>query len=149
VHVEREIVLPTTPDEAWAVLVDWERQADWMLDADRVEVVSSAREGVGVRLAVRTRLFGVPAFTEPMEVTSWDPPRRLEIGHGSLVAGRGLWELVPADGGTSFRWSEDIRLRVPLLGELAARLYRPVMRTLMARAQRSLRRHVIAIGPMR
>ncbi|MGZ8604581.1 MAG: SRPBCC family protein [Actinomycetota bacterium] len=148
-HVDREIVLPTTSDEAWTVLVDWERQADWMLDADRVEVVSTTREGVGVRLAVKTRLFGVPAFTEPMEVTSWSPPRRLEIRHGSLVAGQGVWELVPVDGGTLFRWSEDIRLHVPLLGELAARLYRPVMRTLMARAQRSLRGHVIAIGPMR
>ncbi|MGZ5296391.1 MAG: SRPBCC family protein [Actinomycetota bacterium] len=148
-HVERAIVLPTTPEEAWEVLVDWERQADWMLDADRVEVVSTAREGVGVRLAVKTRLFGVPAFTEPMEVTAWDPPRRLEIQHGSLVAGKGVWELVPVNGGTLFRWSEDIRLRVPLMGELTALLYRPVMRTLMGRAQRSLRGHVIAIGPMR
>lgn len=148
-HVEREIVLPTTPEGAWAVLVDWERQADWMLDADRVEVVSAAREGVGVRLAVKTRLFGVPAFTEPMETTGWDPPRRLEIRHGSLVAGTGVWDLVPAEGGTRFRWSEDVRLSLPLVGELAARLYRPVMRTLMGRAQRSLRRYVIAIGPVR
>jgi carbon monoxide dehydrogenase subunit G len=149
VHVEREIVLPTTPEEAWAVLVDWERQADWMLDADRVAVVSATREGVGVRLAVKTRLFGVPAFTEPMEVTAWEPPRRLAIRHGSLVAGTGVWELIPAGGGTRFRWSEDIRLHVPLLGELAAHMYRPVMRALMGRAQGSLRRHVIAIGPVR
>ena len=83
----REIVLPTTPEEAWDVLVDWERQADWMLDADRVDVVSAHREGVGVRLAVKTRLFGVPAFTEPMEVTVWEPPRRLQIRHGSVVSG--------------------------------------------------------------
>jgi carbon monoxide dehydrogenase subunit G len=148
-HIEREIVLPTTPEGAWAVLVDWERQADWMLDADRVEVVSAAREGVGVRLVVKTRLFGVPAFTEPMETTGWDPPRRLEVRHGSLVAGTGVWDLVPAESGTLFRWSEDIRLRLPLVGELAARLYRPVMRTLMGRAQRSLLRYVIAIGPVR
>ena len=148
-HVECEVVLPTTPGEAWTVLVDWERQADWMLDADRVEVVSARREGVGIRLAVKTRLFGVPAFTEPMEVTGWDPPRRLEIRHGSLVGGTGVWVLVPVEGGTRFRWSEDIRLRVPLVGELAARLYRPVMRTLMGRAQGSLRRYVIAIGPIR
>lgn len=147
--VESEIVLPATTEEVWEVLVDWERQADWMLDADRVEVVSSAREGVGVRLEVRTRLFGIPVFTEPMEVTAWDPPRRLEIRHGSLVAGTGVWELVPVGGGTSFGWSEDIRLRVPLGGELAARLYHPMMRSLMGRAQRSLRRHVIAIGPVR
>ena len=148
-HVEREIVLPTTPGQAWGVLVDWERQADWMLDADRVDVVSDHREGVGVRLAVKTRLFGVPAFTEPMEVTVWEPPRRLQIAHGSVVEGGGVWELDAVDGGTRFRWSEDIALRVPLVGELAARAYRPVMRMLMARAQRSLRAHVIAIGPVR
>jgi uncharacterized protein YndB with AHSA1/START domain len=148
-HVTREIVLPTTPEEAWDVIVDWERQADWMLDADRVDVVSGHREGVGVRLAVKTRLFGIPAFTEPMEVTVWEPPRRLEIRHGSLVSGAGVWELVAVDGGTRFRWSEDIALRVPWVGEAAARAYRPVMRTLMGRAQRSLRAYVIAIGPGR
>jgi Polyketide cyclase / dehydrase and lipid transport len=148
-HVELAIVLPTTPDGAWSVLVDWERQADWMLDADRVEVVSDTREGVGVRLAVKTRLLGIPAFTEPMEVTVWEPPRRLVIRHGSLVAGTGVWDLVPLDGGTGFRWTEDIRLRVPVIGELAAWAYCPVMRALMGRAQRSLRQHIIAIGPER
>ena len=148
-HVAREIVLPTTAEEAWAVLVDWERQAEWMLDADRVEVVSAHREGVGVRLAVKTRLFGVPAFTEPMEVTAWEPPRRLHIRHGSVVSGAGVWELDDVDGGTRFRWSEDIALHVPLVGELAARAYRPVLRMLMSRAQRSLRAYLIAIGPVR
>ena len=148
-HVERAIVLPTSLDDAWSVLVDWERQAHWMLDADRVEVVSRHREGVGVRLAVRTRLLGVAAFTEAMEVTVWEPPRRLVIRHGSPVEGTGVWDLVPLDGGTGFRWSEDIRLHLPLVGELAARAYRPVMRALMGRAQRSLRQHIIAIGPER
>jgi len=148
-QVMREIVLPTTPEEAWAVLIDWERQADWMLDADRVDVVSTHREGTGVRLDVKTRLFGIPAFTEPMEVMAWEPPRRLQIRHGNLVSGIGLWELEAADGGTRFRWSEDIALHVPVVGELAALAYRPVMRTLMARAQRSLRAYVIAIGPPR
>ena len=148
-HVAREIVLPTTAEEAWTVLVDWERQADWMLDADRVDVVSEHREGVGVRLAVKTRLFGIPAFTEPMEVTVWDPPRRLEIRHGSLVSGAGVWALDDTEGSTRFRWSEDIALHVPLVGQAAARAYRPVMRMLMSRAQRSLRAYIIAIGPVR
>lgn len=142
-------MLPTTPEDAWAVLVDWERQADWMLDADRVEVVSASRAGVGVRLAVKTRLFDVAVFTEPMEVTVWDPPRRLAIRHGSLVAGTGVWDLVQLERGTAFRWSEDVRLRAPMVGELAARLYRPVMSALMGRAQRSLRSYIIAIGPVR
>jgi len=129
--------------------MDWERQADWMLDADKVEVVSPEREGVGVRLVVRTRILGMAAFDEPMEVMGWDPPRRLEIRHGSVVVGLGIWQLEPTEGGTRFTWSEDVRLRVPLVGELAARCYRPVMRMLMDRAQASLRRHIIAIGPAR
>ena len=75
-------------------------------------------------------------------------PRRSR--HGSVVAGTGVWELDPVDGGTRFRWSEDIALcACRWSGELAARAYRPVMRVLMARAQRSLRAHIIAIGPVR
>ena len=131
------------------MLTDWERQATWMLDADRVGVVSPHREGVGVRLAVRTRLFGVPAFTEPMEVTTWDPPHRLEMRHGRMVGGTGVWALTEDPAGARFRWSEDVRLRVPFIGEIAAIAYRPLMRALMARAQSALRDHVIAIGPVR
>jgi hypothetical protein len=120
-----------------------------MLDADRVEVVSGAREGVGVRLAVQTRLFGVPAFTEPMEVIGWEPPRVLRVRHGSLVAGEGTWTLEPVDDGTRFTWVEDIRLAVPLVGSFAAWAYRPVLRLLMGRALAGLRRAVIAGGPRR
>ena len=145
--MERHIVLPVFPEAAWAVLMDWEHQADWMLDADSVVVVSEHRTGVGVRLAVRTRIAGLPAFTEPMEVTGWDPPYRLEIRHGSLVEGTGVWTLEPVLDGTRFTWSEEIRLAVPLVGEPAARVYRPVMRMLMSRAMEGLRRHVIAMGP--
>ncbi|HEX6844791.1 MAG TPA: SRPBCC family protein [Actinomycetota bacterium] len=148
-EIRREIVLPCPPAEAWRVLTDWERQADWMLDADEVRVVSERRAGVGVRLAVRTRLFQVPAFTEPMEVVAWEPPHRLAIAHGGLVEGSGIWELDAVDGGTRFVWTEGVRLRVPAVGELAARCYAPVMRRLMGRAQRGLRRYVIASGPDR
>lgn len=147
--VSRRIELPCSAEEAWAVLMDWERQADWMLDADSVDVTSSRREGVGVTLAVKTRLFGVPAFTEPMEVTGWEPPTKLVIRHGSLVAGEGTWELGPAVHGSTFTWTEDIRLNVPIVGELAARLYLPVMRWLMGRAMEGLRSHIISTGPGR
>ena len=142
-------MLPVPIEEAWTALMDWERQADWMLDADSVTVVSDQREGVGVQLAVRTRLFGIAAFTEPMEVVEWDPPRRLDIRHGSLVAGTGAWILDPTAGGTRFAWREEIRLAVPVLGELAAAMYRPIMRGLMDRAMKGLRRHLIATGPAR
>lgn len=142
-------MLPCTLEQAWAVLSDWERHADWMLDADRVTVVSAQREGVGTRVAVKTRLFGIPAFTEPMEVIGWEPPTRLTMRHGSPVEGVGTWELSATEGGTRFVWIEDVSARVPVVGELAARCYAPVLRSLMGRALQGLRSSVIASGPGR
>lgn len=147
--METVVELPVPPAQAWKVLTDWERQADWMLDADRVAVRSSLREGVGVRLEVRTRIAGVPAFVEPMEVLEWDPPRRLTLRHGGPVAGVGTWRLEATTGGTRFTWTEDIRLRVPVVGGLAAWCYAPLMRRLMSRAGSRLCAHLIAIGPDR
>ena len=131
------------------MLVDWERQADWMRDADRVEVLTSHREGVGVTVDVRTRVFGVPVFTERLEVLDWDPPGRLVIAHRRFIGGTGTWTLEPADGGTRFTWSEDISLPVPVLGELALRVYRPFMRYLMGSAMEGLRAFIVATGPAR
>jgi carbon monoxide dehydrogenase subunit G len=149
VRISVETSLPCPPEEAWAVLLAWERQADWMLDADRIDVIGNRREGVGVRLAVRTRILGLPAFTEPMEVVGWEPPRELGIRHGSIVVGQGTWLLEPEPGGTRFVWIEDVRLGVPVLGELAARVYGPILRRLMRRAAAGLRRRVIDGGPSR
>jgi uncharacterized protein YndB with AHSA1/START domain len=155
-HVERGIVLPCSPEEAWRFLTDWERQGDWMADVGGITVTSAGREGVGVRLRCPTTVFGIPAFTEEMEVTVWDPPRRLVIGHGDPVDGRGTWRLTPAEGGgTRFAWAEDVRVAFPILrpiltptlGEVAATLYRPFMRWLMDRSLIAARRSLIAAGP--
>jgi len=147
--VARSIDLPVPADEAWAVLMDWERQADWMRDADRVEVRTPFREGVGVRIAVRTRVFDVPAFTEVLEVVAWEPPRRLVIAHRSFIRGTGQWLLDAVDGGTRFTWTEELRLPLPVVGEIALRVYRPFMHLLMGSAIAGLRSHLIAIGPRR
>jgi carbon monoxide dehydrogenase subunit G len=138
VRVGREAVLPVPPAAAWAALTDWERQAEWMRDADRVEVVSPQRAGLGTTVAVRTRVLHVPLFTERLEVVGWDPPRELRTAHRSFIRGTGTWSLEPAGTGTRFRWVEEISLPVPVLGELALRVYRPFMRRLMGGAMRDL-----------
>lgn len=148
-QVSRSIVLPTRIEEAWSVLTDWERQADWMRDADRVDVVTEHREGVGVGIAVRTRVYGVPVFTERLEVLAWDPPRRLVMGHRSFVGGTGTWILEPVDAGTRFTWIEDLSLPLPVVGEIALAVYRPFMRWLMGKAMADLGRFIVAIGPAR
>ena len=137
-RIEREVVLPAAPSVAWATLLDWERQAAWMRDADRVIVTSPVREGVGVTVSVRTRVLNVPLFTERLEVIGWDPPRELRMAHRSFIRGVGTWALEPAGTGTRFRWTEDLSLQVPVLGELALRVYRPFMQRLMGGAMRDL-----------
>ena len=147
--VTSSIDLPCPIDEAWTVLTRWERQADWMADADRVDVLGDVTAGVGVRVAVRTRLFHVPAFTETIEVVGWEPPRRLEIVHGTPVAGRGTWSLEPIEAGTRFTWTEQAALEIPLVGSFAAAVYAPVARWLIGRSQRALRALIVASGPSR
>lgn len=135
-----EIGLPVSPQEAWDELVAWETQAAWMRDADRVRVESATRAGVGTVIAVKTRVLNVPLFTERLEVVAWEPPHRLVMAHRSFIAGTGAWELEPAGSGSRFRWTEDIALPVPLLGELALAAYRPLMRRLMSGSAAALRR---------
>jgi hypothetical protein len=144
VRAEASIGLPVPPGTAWGILTRWEDQVRWMRDADRVEVLTAQREGLGVRVAVRTRVLGVPAFTEVLEVTAWDPPSRLEVAHRSFVRGRGIWSFVGDATGTTFTWVEELSLPVPVLGELALLAYRPFQRWLMRGALVGLHRYVIA-----
>ena len=138
-RVSSETVLPASIERSWEVLMRWEDQAIWMKDADSVRVVSPHREGVGVVLAVKTRVLNVPLFTEKLEVIGWEPPTRLLMAHRSFIRGTGEWSFHATEGGTLFRWSEDISLPVPVLGEMALLVYRPFMRYLMRGALEGLR----------
>lgn len=131
VRFEARATLPVDPAAAWDALVRWEDQARWLRDADSVRVVGDRREGVGTIVAVKTRVLHVPLFTERLEVVTWEPPRRLVVRHRGLVRGEGTWWLEPDPAGTTFAWVEDLRLPVPVLGELALRVYRPFMLRLM------------------
>ena len=146
-RIERSTELPCEPDEAWRVLVDWERQADWMADADAIVVTSSQRAGTVVSLRVRTRLFGIPAFTETIEVIDWEPPKALTIAHGPPLRGRGTWTLERTPAGTRFTWGERVELETPALGWLLSAAYAPVLGWLLRRSMRGLRASIIARGP--
>jgi hypothetical protein len=147
VRVDASVTVPLTPADLWRVLVRWEDQAGWQRDADEVRVLTAQREGAGVLVAVRTRVLGVPAFTERLEVTVWDPPRRLVIAHRSFVRGVGTWTLRPEGEGTRFAWTEELSLPIPLLGELALLVYRPVLRRLMRGGLEALRDSVVDAAP--
>lgn len=132
------MVVPAGPGDVWVTLLNWERQPEWMVDAVTVRVVSPRPGGVGTRIAVRTRVLGLPMLTDVLEVTEWDPPRRLVMARRGFVRGIGTWLLQPEPAGTRFAWSEEIRVPIPVLGELVLVAYRPVMRRLMLRSLENL-----------
>jgi hypothetical protein len=93
-------------------------------------------------VAVKTRVLNVPVFTERLEVTLWEPPRRLVMAHLGFVRGVGEWDLQPVGGvggGTRLTWTEDLGLSVPVLGKIALLAYRPLMRRLMRGSLANLR----------
>jgi carbon monoxide dehydrogenase subunit G len=138
VSASTELAVP--PQEAWRRVLAWEEQVAWMKDAHSIRVLTSHREGVGVVVAVRTRVLGVPLLTDHLEVTLWDPPRRLVMAHRGLVRGVGEWLMEPAGRGARFTWTEELGLPVLVLGELALLAYRPLMRRLMRRSLSNLER---------
>lgn len=148
--VRASTVLPAPIDRTWSMVVDWERQADWMRDADRVDVLTGHREGLGVVVAVRTRVLNVPAFTEELTVVAWEPPTLLRIEHGSFVHGIGEWRLATVargdERGTRFTWEERLSIGVPIFGSLALAAYRPVLSRLMRGSLASLRRMALRDG---
>ncbi len=141
-RVEASHHLAVPPDDAWRALLRWEDQARWIRDADSVRVLSPHREGLGVRIAVKSRVFNVPLFTEELEVTRWEPPDVLEMTHRSFIRGIGTWALEPEGTGVRIRWSEELALPIPVLGELALLVYRPFLRRLMGAALRDLAAHL-------
>jgi carbon monoxide dehydrogenase subunit G len=141
-RLEERTVLNATPERAWALLTDWERQASWMPDVAWVRLGGTERR-LGARLRVRTKVFGVPLVTDSIRVTGWDPPHRLAIEHEGFVRGLGAWLLDPAGAGrTSFVWHEDLRMAPPLLGDLAVWIYSPWQRWMLRRSMANFRRVV-------
>jgi carbon monoxide dehydrogenase subunit G len=120
IEVSRYVFAPARI--VWSVLTDWEGQADWMVDAEDVEVVSEHREGVGVRLRCPTDLLGVTVEDE-MVVTAYEVERRLEVTHtGRLIAGTGEFALEPDEIGTRIVWREELDPPLGPVGDVGARL---------------------------
>jgi hypothetical protein len=141
-RVEASRDISAVPERVWASIERWEDQSRWIRDAVWVRVLTPERGGLGVRVKVLNRVLLVPLFTEQLEVTGWDPPRRLVMAHRSFVRGTGIWSLRPADGGTRFTWTEELSLPIPVLGELALIVYRPFLRRLMRGSLANLQRLV-------
>lgn len=113
-HVEAPL------QRVWEVLVDWERQADWMVDVRSLAVLTEAREGLGVTVRCRTNILGF-LVNDELEVTEWAPPTTLGMRHlGPLIQGAGAFELTETPYGTRVLWWEEAHVPLGSLGDAVA-----------------------------
>ena len=136
VDVEAELDGPI--DLVWAILTDWERQGEWMLEASDFVVVSPNREGVGVEAEATVTIGGI-STRDRVRVDVWDPPSHLGIEHLGWVGGRGDLRMSQLPGGrTKLEWREELRPPLGPLGAIGLRLFRPLMRRVFERDARVL-----------
>lgn len=111
--------LDASPAEVWAIVEPVERHVDWMADAVAIHFETEQTRGVGTRFLCDTKV-GPITLQDRMEITEWEPERRMGVRHTGVVTGSGVFELDPIDLGrrTRFTWTEDLRFPWYLGGRL-------------------------------
>lgn len=135
-------VLDAPPEVVWRELEDVTSHIRWMHDARAIEITSERTSGVGTTFDCETRI-GPLRTVDRMEITAWDPPRRMGVRHVGLVTGSGTFTLRPGRGRrgagrTRFEWSERLRFPWWLGGPLGVLVARPVLRRIWRRNLRAL-----------
>jgi carbon monoxide dehydrogenase subunit G len=142
VHLEERVAVAAPPEAVFAAVADWERQSDWV--AFTTVTAEGGPHRVGERVLAVTKVAGV-GFSDPMEVTRWEPPRRVDVRHlGRVLRGTGTFLVEPAPGGAWFVWSEDLDLPLGVAGRLGFAVVGPAFRRMLRRSLRRLARMVEA-----
>ena len=96
--------LDASPVEVWAHLRDIADHVTWMADAETIRLTSAQTEGQGTTFECDTKV-GPLRLTDVMEITEWEPERRMGVRHTGVVTGTGRFTLAPsARGGTILSW---------------------------------------------
>jgi uncharacterized protein YndB with AHSA1/START domain len=106
--------------QVWDLLVDWERQVEWMVDLRAVEVLTDQRDGPGVTIRCRTDILGV-VVNDHLAVTEWEEGAVLGMRHlGRLIRGVGAFELADTAYGTRLLWWEEAEVPLGAVGDAIA-----------------------------
>ncbi len=151
VRAEERVFVAAPPEVVWDAVVDWESQSEWVAlttvtvdtwaDGNAAEV-GPARRGVGECFTAVTAL-GPLGFADPMRVTRWEPPTRVDVLHlGRVVRGTGTFQVESAPGGAYFVWREDLVVPLGPVGRLGFRLVWPLAAVFLRRSLRRMARLV-------
>lgn len=122
--------IPAPPSRVWEELEDISSHVEWMADAVAIRFESDQREGVGTRFECDTKV-GPLRLVDVMEVTSWEPERRMGVRHVGLVTGSGEFTLAPAGAAgeeTDLSWTEALEFPWYFAGPVGAAVAAPVLR---------------------
>lgn len=138
------VEIDATPAAVWQVVEPIERHVDWMADAVAIRFDGEQIRGTGTRFVCVTKV-GPITLEDRMEITEWEPGRRMGVRHSGVVTGTGAFQLEPIDldRRTRFTWTEDLRFPW-FLGGRAGELVggQAVMRLIWKRNLRRLKQLV-------
>ncbi|MBA3236470.1 MAG: SRPBCC family protein [Chloroflexi bacterium] len=130
---ERLMVVIDAPIErVWDELIDVEGQPRWMHDMKSVRLDEPGPVRVGTRGEATVRMYGL-SVTDPVTITTIEPPTRFGLAHEGTFSGGGEFRLEAGVDGTTtiVRWEET--LRPPVLPHLGAAVTSPVFRHVFQR----------------
>jgi uncharacterized protein YndB with AHSA1/START domain len=146
-ELEADVVVDASPSAVWDLLVDWDRQREWV-PGTRVDITAQDGQGVGARVEAFTGI-GKLGFRDPMVITEWEPQRRIVVVHtGTVVRGTGSFEVFALPrGGSRFVWTERLDLPLGVAGRAGWRLAKRPFRAGVQLALRRFARLVEAEHP--
>lgn len=115
------------PETVFDAFTDWAGQQEWMTGT-QVRVTAGDGRSAGSRIVARTGL-GPLGFDDPMEITAWEPCRRVQVRHlGRVVRGDGVFEVEALPNGHSrFNWVEWLEVPLGTVGLVGFTFARPVL----------------------
>lgn len=85
---------------AFAIVTDWERHRVPFTRIRTTDAGFTARTGIGPI-----------GFDDPMEITHWDPPRRVELRkRGKIIRGDATIDVETSGSGSVVTWTEEVRV---------------------------------------
>jgi carbon monoxide dehydrogenase subunit G len=138
VELSCRVQVAAPPAEVWDYLSDWARQGEW-IPLTRVEPLDGDGRRTGARIRAWTGV-GRLGFFDPMTVTGWQPPHRMEVRHdGRVVRGEARVSVDPSGDATEVTWTEVLLVPGGRAGLAAWRLGRPVFQALLSWSLHRLR----------